>query len=62
MFGTQSEEAMAVTRKIFELRDAGYTLRQISEHPEVGYLDGRKMSVSTIQVILKNRSRYGENN
>lgn len=59
LFGLQSEEAMAVVRRIFELRDAGYTLRQISDDPGVRYTDGRKMPVSTIQVILKNRERYG---
>jgi len=59
LFGLQSEEAMAVVRRIFELRDAGCTLRQISDDPGVKYPDGRKMPVSTIQVILKNRERYG---
>lgn len=59
LFGLQSEEAMAVVRRIFMLRDVGYTLRKISEDPDVRYLDGRKMPVSTIQVILKNRERYG---
>lgn len=60
LFGLQSEEAMAVVRRIFELRDAGLTLRQISEDPGVRYMDGRKMPISTIQVILKNRGRYEE--
>ena len=57
-FGERSEAEMAVVNRIFELRDAGSTLREISEDPDVSYLDGRKMSVSTIQVILKNRERY----
>ena len=59
LFGMQSDEAMAVVRRIFELRDAGYTMRQISDDPGVRYTDGRKMPVSTIQVILRNRERYG---
>jgi hypothetical protein len=59
LFGMQSEEAMAVVRRIFELRDAGKTMRQISDDPEVKYPDGREIPVSTIQVILRNRGRYG---
>lgn len=57
-FGERSEAERVVVERIFELRDAGYTLRQISEDDKVGYLDGRKLSVSTIQTILKNRNRY----
>ena len=59
LFGTQSEEAMAVVRRIFELRDAGKTMREIAADPEVCYTDGQRMTVSTIQVILSNRERYG---
>lgn len=58
MFGLKSGEEMAVVYRIFELRDAGCTLKEISEDPGVGYLDGRKMSLSTIQTILKNRNKY----
>ena len=57
-FGDGSEAEMAVVRRIFEMRDNGSTLKEISENPDVGYLDGRKMPVSTIQVILKNREKY----
>lgn len=57
-FGQGSDEEMAVVRRIFELRDAGYTLRAISKDPGVRYLDGRQMPVSTIQVILNNREKY----
>lgn len=60
LFGLQSERDMAVVRRIFELRDAGKTLRQISNDPGVQYADGRQMPVSTIQVILRNRERYAE--
>ena len=59
LFGTQSDRDMAVVRRIFEMRDLGYTMRRISEAPDVCYADGRRMSVSTIQVILRNRERYG---
>lgn len=57
-FGENSEAEMVALRRIFELRDAGYTLRKISEDENVRYADGRKMSVSTIQVILNNREKY----
>lgn len=55
-FGDGSKAERAVVDRIFELRDGGATLKEISE--KVGYPDGRKMSVSTIQVILKNRNKY----
>lgn len=51
-------EMIAVARKIFELRDSGHTYGQIQNHPEVHHPDGRKLSVSTIQGILKNRGEY----
>lgn len=57
-FGEGSEEEMAVVHRIWELRDAGVTLAGIAEDPEVHYLDGRKMPISTIQVILNNRDKY----
>ena len=57
-FGLGSEAEMAVVRRIFELRDAGHTLKEISEDEKVGYPDGRRMSVSTIQVIIRNREKY----
>lgn len=57
-FGDSSETEMAVVRRIFELRDLGFTLRAISEDEQIRYLDGRKMPISTIQVILKNREKY----
>lgn len=47
-----------VARRIIELRDLGWTYKQIQEDDGVGYPDGRNMSISTIQVILKNRSKY----
>lgn len=57
-FGSGSEAEMAVVRRIFELRDAGRTLREISADPEVVRSDGRRISVSTIQGILRNREKY----
>ena len=49
---------MAVARRILKLRDAGLTMKQISEDEGVHYADGRKLSISTIQVILNNREKY----
>lgn len=51
---------IGVARRIIALRDAGYTYRAIAEDPEVRYPDGRKMSISTVQVILNNRGIYEE--
>ena len=53
-------ESMAVARRILELRDAGITLRGIQEDKGVHHPDGRKISVSTIQQIIKNREKYEE--
>lgn len=52
------EESLDVVRRIFELRDAGYTLRVIQEDPDVHHPDGRKLSVATIQKIIKDRGKY----
>ena len=52
------EKKMAVVRRILELRDAGYTYKQIQKDPDVHHGDGRELSISTIQVILGNRSKY----
>lgn len=57
-FGDRSGAERAVVDRIFALHDGGATLREISEDEKVGYPDGRKMSMSTIQVILKNRNKY----
>lgn len=54
------EESLAVVRRIFELRDAGHTLRVIQDDPDVHHPDGRKLSVATIQKILKDRGKYPE--
>lgn len=50
--------AMVVARRIIAMRDAGATYKLIAEDPDVAYPDGRRMSISTIQVILKNREKY----
>ena len=52
------EKKIAVARRIIKLRDSGYTYKQIQEDPEVHHGDGRELSISTIQVILGNRSKY----
>ena len=57
-FGDGSEAEMAVVRRIFELKDAGATFQRIHDDEDVRYLDGRKIPISTIQVILNNRGKY----
>lgn len=52
------EESLVVVRRIFELKDRGYTLRSIREDSGVHHPDGRKLSISTIQQIIKNREKY----
>lgn len=52
------EEKMKVVRRIFELRDKGFTYRSIREDEHVHHVDGRKLSISTIELILKNRKDY----
>lgn len=49
---------MEVVRRILELRDAGMTYREIREDPGVRHPDGGELSLSTIQIIVKNRERY----
>lgn len=51
---------MRVVNRIFELRDSGATYERIRNDEGVHHLDGRKMSISTIQVILGNRDKYGK--
>lgn len=53
-----SAEGKRVACRIISLRDAGLTYKQISEDEGVRYLDGRRIPISTIQVILRNRSKY----
>lgn len=49
---------MVAVRRILELRDAGVTLRDIREDEFVRRPDGKKLSISTIQKIIKNRKIY----
>lgn len=51
---------MAVARKVIELRDAGLTYREIKDDPAVRWADGREIAISTLQVIVENRERYGK--
>lgn len=53
-----NEREMKVVRRIFELRDAGYTYRAISADRDVCRVDGSRLSISTIQTIVANRERY----
>ena len=51
-------EKMAVARRVIEMRDLGYTLRQIRDDEDVYHTDGKKLAISTIQQIIKNRDKY----
>ena len=48
-------ENIKVVHRVLELRDAGVTIRAIREDEGVRHPDGRKLSISTIQNIIKNR-------
>jgi hypothetical protein len=54
------EGSLDVVRRILEMRDKGFTLRQIREDEGVHHPDGKKLSISTIQLIIKNREKYEE--
>lgn len=51
-------ETIAVAKKIIRMSDDGIPMRKIREDEEVRHPDGRKISISTIQQIIKNRNRY----
>ena len=51
---------IAVARRVIELRDGGSKLREIQGHKDVYHLDGKPLSLSTIQTIIKNREVYGK--
>lgn len=47
-----------VARDVIRMRDAGRTLKYIRDHEDIRHLDGKKISMSTIQLIIKNRRMY----
>ena len=51
-------DAMEVARRIISLRDAGLTYREIRETEGIEHTGGKKLSLSTIQVIVKHRELY----
>lgn len=51
-------EMIEVARKIVEMKDGGKTLREIHECADIHHPDGRRISVSTIQQIIKNKEKY----
>lgn len=55
---TEIPEMIAVARKIIELRDNGWCLREIQGHKDIRHPDGGVIGISTIDSILKNRERY----
>lgn len=62
MFGVGDDgltnQGRLVVKRIFEMRDAGFTYRQIQADENVCHPDGRNLSISTIQTIVKNREKY----
>ena len=55
--GRQSED---VIRRIYELRDAGLSIRAIREDAQVHNSEGNRLSISTISKIIERRSKYGK--
>ena len=54
----QHEHNFKVARRILELRDKGLTLAKIREDSEVKHPDGRKLSIGTINTVIKKRKDY----
>lgn len=55
---TEVEVELAVARRVISMRDAGVKWREIAESDGICRSDGSKMSISTLQVIVANRSKY----
>lgn len=55
---TEIPEVIAVARKVIELRDKGYSLRDIKDRSDIRHPDGGELGLSTIQAIVKNREKY----
>lgn len=51
----EDPEAMAVVRRVLELREQGLSYRQIRESEGVRHPDGRQISVSTIRQICERK-------
>jgi hypothetical protein len=51
-------EVIVVARKVIELRDKGWTLRDIQKHVDVRHPDSGELGLSTIALIIKNRDKY----
>ena len=53
-----TEHGRVVVGRILELRDMGYKYRQIQSDSGVHHPNGNSLSISTIQIIVKNREKY----
>lgn len=53
-----TEGGRVVVKRILELRDLGYSYHRIRTDENVHHPDGRKLAVSTIQIIISNRKFY----
>ena len=62
MFGTNADGWIPgmrdVVMKILELKKMGFSLRQIQACPDVHHPDGRSLSISTIQNVVKREEEY----
>lgn len=54
----EDAEGMVIVNRILELRDSGSTYREIREDETVRRPNGKKLSLSTIQSVVKNRKFY----
>lgn len=62
MFGTNADGWIPgmrdVVMKIFDLKEVGFSLRQIKACPDVHHPDGRSVSISTIRNVLEKKEEY----
>lgn len=58
-FGEGSEAEMAVVDRILELRESGKTLTEISRDENVHRPDGRRLSISTVRLVIENYKKKG---
>ena len=54
----ENPEQMEVARRVIALRDKEMSYREIREAEGIRHIGGKKLSVSLIQVIIKNRDKY----
>ena len=55
---SENPAMIEVARRVIELRDSGLTYRDIREAEGIRHPDGKKIAISTLGVIVKNREKY----